>query len=82
MVLCKLRLRRVFASVRLSLIHVPLYGGPWLLARCSTRPAPPPDINLLQQRLEERGIRGLRYYNPALHLASEALPNYLRDLLA
>ena len=77
-----LRLRRVFASVRLSLIHVPLYGGPWLLARCSTRPAPPPDINLLQQRLEERGIRGLRYYNPALHLASEALPNHLRDLLA
>ena len=77
-----LRLRRVFASVRLSLIHVPLYGGPWVLARCSTRPAPPPDISLLQQRLEERGIRGLRYYNPALHLASEALPNHLRDLLA
>jgi len=79
--LCQ-RLRRVFASVRLSLIHVPLYGGPWLLARCRARPAPPPDVNLLQQRLEERGIRGLRYYNPALHLASEALPNHLRDLLA
>ena len=77
-----LRLRRIFASVRLSLINVPLYGGPWLLARCSTRPAPPPDLNLLQQRLEERSIHGLRYYNPALHLASEALPNHLRDLLA
>ena len=76
------RLRRNFASVRLSLIHVPLYGGPWLLARCHTQPAPPPDINLLQQRLEERGIRGLHHYNPALHLASEALPNHLRDLLA
>jgi spermidine synthase len=45
-------------------------------------PTPGPDANLLQQRLEERGITGLRYYNPALHLASEALPNHLRDLLA
>ena len=79
--LCQ-RLRRSFANVRLSLIHAPLYGGPWLLARCRTQPTPGPDANLLQQRLEERGIRGLRYYNPALHLASEALPNYLRDLLA
>lgn len=79
--LCQ-RLRRSFANVRLSLIHAPLYGGPWLLARCRTQPTPGPDTNLLQQRLEERGIRGLRYYNPALHLASEALPNHLRDLLA
>ena len=76
------RLRQAFADVRLSLICVPLYGGPWLLARCSPQPAPPPDLDLLQQRLEERGIRGLRHYNPALHLASEALPNHLRDLLA
>ena len=79
--LCQ-RLRRSFANVRLSLIHAPLYGGPWLLARCRTQPTPGPDANLLQQRLEERGIRGLRYYNPALHLASEALPNYVRDILA
>ena len=77
-----LRLRRIFASVRLSLINVPLYGGPWLLARCGTQPAVGIDADLLQQRLEERGIRGLRYYNPALHLASEALPIFLRDLLA
>lgn len=76
------RLRQAFASVRISLVSVPLYGGPWLLARCSTQATPTPDIDLLQQRLEERGIHGLRYYNPALHLASEALPNYLRDLLA
>lgn len=81
---CRLhqRLRRAFASVRLSQISVPLYGGPWLLARCSMQAVPAPAIDLLQQRMEERGIRGLRYYNPALHLASEALPNYLRDLLA
>lgn len=76
------RLCRAFPSVRLSLISVPLYGGPWLLARCSTQPMPTPDADPLQQRLEERGIHGLRYYNPALHLASEALPNHLCDLLA
>ena len=79
--LCQ-RLRNAFADVRLSLICVPLYGGPWLLARCSTQPMPTPGTDLLQQRLEERGIRDLRHYNPALHLASEALPNHLRDLLA
>mgnify|MGYP001271250155 CR=1 FL=1 len=32
--------------------------------------------------IDQVGIRGLRYYNPALHLASEALPNHLRDLHA
>ena len=39
-------------------------------------------MKMIPSRSRFVGIRGLRYYNPALHLASEALPNYLRDLLA
>jgi spermidine synthase len=75
------RLQGVFATPTPALIDVPLYGGPG----CSpgrAMPAPGSRSRHAQQRLEERGITGLRYYNPALHLASEALPNYVRDLLA
>jgi spermidine synthase len=64
------------------LIHVPLYGGPWLLGLCTRDDLPEPDEAALAGRLAARGISGLRYYNPALHLASRALPNYIRDLLA
>lgn len=76
------RLGAVFPEPRVSLIHVPLYGGPWLLARCSGSALPEPDEATLVERMTARCIHGLRYYNPALHLASRALPNYIRDLLA
>lgn len=77
-----LRLRSVFPAVGFSLINVPLYGGPWLLAHASLADLPMPDEACLNARLAVRGIEALRYYNPALHLASSALPNYVRDLLA
>lgn len=76
------RLGAVFPVLRVSLIHVPLYGGPWLLGLCTRDDLPEPDEAALAGRLAARGISGLRYYNPALHLASRALPNYIRDLLA
>lgn len=75
------RVRDVFPHLTPALIHVPLYGGPWLLVRASLEPHPC-DLETLAARLAERRIDGLRYYNPALHIASAALPNYLRDLLA
>lgn len=76
------RLGAVFPVLHVSLIHVPLYGGPWLLAACAGADLPEPDEAALAGRLSARGVHGLRYYNPALHLASRALPNYIRDLLA
>lgn len=76
------RLESVFPKPQVSLIHVPLYGGPWLLACCSGNAQPEPDETTLVERMTARCIHGLRYYNPALHLASRALPNYIRDLLA
>ena len=68
--------------MRPGLIHVPLYGGPWLLACCSGGDSDEPDQAVLQARLAERRLHGLRHYNPALHLASRALPNHIHDLLA
>lgn len=76
------RLGTVFPELRVRLIHVPLYGGPWLLACCSGNTLPEPDEATLAERMTARCIHGLRYYNPAIHLASRALPNYIHDLLA
>lgn len=76
------RLKNVFATPTLAMIDVPLYGGPWLLARASPTLAPEADLATLNQRLTDRRISGLRYYNPALHLACSALPNYVLDCLS
>ena len=75
------RLKDVFATPTPALIDVPLYGGPWLLARARNAQAPEADLATLTQRLAARRITGLRYYNPALHLACSALPNYVLDCL-
>ena len=76
------RLSAVFPYVRPALISVPLYGGPWLLAAASVEALPETSEAQLAQRLAERAIPPLRYYNPALHRASFALPNYVHTLLA
>lgn len=75
------RLRAAFPSVCTSLVCVPLYGGPWLLACASALATGDDSEASLATRLVERRITGLRYYNPALHHASQALPNYIRELL-
>ncbi|HMV16820.1 MAG TPA: polyamine aminopropyltransferase [Rhodocyclaceae bacterium] len=75
------RLSAVFPYVRPALISVPLYGGPWLLAAASVEALPETSEAQLAQRLAERAIPPLRYYNPALHRASFALPNDVHALL-
>ena len=76
------RLRQIFPNITPALIDVPLYGGPWLLARASLDPPSCADEITLADRLTERRVSSLRYYNAPLHLASAALPNYVRELLA
>lgn len=75
-------MRSVFAELHPTLISVPSYGGPWLLARAATNARTDPDPTTLNARLRERGITDLRHYNPDLHHACQALPNHLRQLLA
>lgn len=76
------RLSALFPRLQPALISVPLYGGPWLLARAGLQAPGRERRTVLARRLLDRRISGLRYYNPALHLASQALPNYITDLLA
>lgn len=76
------RMRGIFAGLRPTLISVPSYGGPWLLARASISAIDDPNPAGLYARLTERAITDLRHYNPDLHHACQVLPNHLRQLLA
>ena len=64
-------------------VHIPLYGS---LSGTGLRfDAIDPrriDEATVDSRLAERGIGELRYYNGATHRAVQALPNYIRTLLA
>lgn len=75
-------LRSVFAVVRPYTLYIPLYGTLWGMACASDSLDPatltPADV---EQRLRERGIADLRYYNGDTHQAVLAQPNYLRKLL-
>jgi spermidine synthase len=74
-------LASVFAKVRGYGLHIPLYGAYWALAVASDALDPtvlePQEVH---QRLEERGIRDLQYYNAEVHGALFALPNFYQAL--
>lgn len=76
-------LRQVFRCVRPYSLYVPVYGTQWGMAVASDGPDP---LTLspahADQRIAERKIRDLNYYNGGIHGALFALPNYIRKLLA
>lgn len=75
-------LRRSFAQVSAYGLHIPLYGAYWALAVASDTLVPPSlPVAEVRSRLQERGMAGLQYYNPEVHGALFALPNFYRDLL-
>ncbi len=76
------RLRKVFPIVRPYLVHVPLYGAWWGMV-CASRLTDPLSLNEcdVDERIAERNIRDLRFYNGAMHRAVFALPNFVRSLI-
>lgn len=75
-------LASVFERVRGYGLHIPLYGAYWALAIASDSLDPAAlDAGRVGQRLRERGIDGLQYYNPEVHGALFALPNFYRALM-
>jgi spermidine synthase len=75
-------LRERFAIVRCYGLYIPLYGAYWGLAVASdTLDAAALPPAQLRQRLAERRLPDLRYYNAEVHPALFALPNYYRDLV-
>ncbi|MBD2859578.1 polyamine aminopropyltransferase [Spongiibacter sp. KMU-158] len=76
------RLSPLFADTAFYTAAVPTYvGGIMTFAWASESSAPRElDLPTLQQRFKQSGIK-TRYYNPALHMGSFALPQYLVDSL-
>lgn len=75
-------LRQTFAQVACYGVYVPLYGAYWGMAVCSDTLQPASvGAGTIAQRLAERGVGDLQYYNADIHGALFALPNYYRQLL-
>ena len=75
-------LRACFTVVDPLSAHVPLYGSVWLMAIASdTLDAAALFAHDVEERLADRGIEGLRYYDARLHPALFTLPRTLRDTL-
>ena len=76
-------LRKVFRCVRPYSLYVPVYGTQWGMAVASDSLDP---LTLspthADQRIAQRDIGELKYYNGDIHGALFALPNYIRKLLA
>jgi len=74
-------LRRVFGQVQPLSLFIPLYGSLWCLAIASDGVnARALGSEAVAQRLRERRIGALRYYNAELHAALFALPTFVREL--
>lgn len=72
----------VFSQVHCYGLHVPLYGAYWAFAVVSDQIRPTAlNAEQVRQRLNERDIGKLCYYNPDVHGALFALPTYYRSLV-
>ena len=75
------RLHRNFDFVSPYGLHIPLYGAYWGMAVASSDLDP---LSLspfeLTTRLQRREIQRLNYYNPQVHEALFALPNFYRSI--
>jgi spermidine synthase len=76
-------LRAAFPIVAPYLTSIPLYGGMWMMASCSSL-LDPRGMTPLQvdRRIAQRGIGDLQHYNGDTHRAAFALPNFVRALVA
>lgn len=76
-------LKQAFKVVCPYLTPIPLYGGWWMMA-CASHSSDIAAIkaDLVDSRLQRRGVTGLQYYNGCMHQAALAMPNFIRDALA
>ena len=76
-------LRSAFPIVAPYLTSIPLYGGLWMMAMCSTTLDPKHMTSMeVDRRIVRRGLTDLQYYNGDMHRAALALPNFVRTLVS
>ena len=76
------KLGHVFEQVSPFGLHIPLYGAYWGLVVVSDSLAPKTvAADVIEQRLLDRDIADLQYYNSEIHGALFALPNYYKNLV-
>jgi len=76
-------LRGAFPIVTPYLTSVPLYGGLWMMAMCSSTLDPRQMTSMeVDRRIGRRGVTHLQYYNGDMHRAALALPNFVRTLVS
>ncbi|GAB4476058.1 MAG: hypothetical protein OHK0044_21740 [Burkholderiaceae bacterium] len=74
-------LRKVFRHVHPMALYIPLYGSLWCLGVASDSANPRAlATETIAQRLAERRIGALKYYNAPLHSALFTLPNFVIEL--
>jgi spermidine synthase len=74
-------LRRVFKQVHPLTLYIPLYGSLWCLGVASDSANPRQLSNeTIAQRMRERKVAGLKYYNAELHSALFSLPTFVKEL--
>jgi spermidine synthase len=74
-------LRQVFKQVQPLSVFIPLYGSLWCLAIASDSVSVRGlSADAVAQRLRDRRIGALRYYNAEMHGALFALPTFVREL--
>lgn len=74
--------KAIFADATCYLATVPSYaGGPMAFGwGCDDAAKRQVTLKTLEQRYRDSGV-ATRYYNPAIHLAAFALPNYVAELI-
>ncbi len=73
----------VFGRVTPYFVHVPMYGATWGMAVASDAlDITAIDAGAINTRLDSRHIGQRRFYNGAVHHAMQALPEYIKNLLA
>jgi spermidine synthase len=74
-------LRKVFKHVSPMALYIPLYGSLWCLGIGADAVNPRTvSAEVIAQRMRERKLGALRYYNAELHGALFTLPTFVREL--
>ncbi|MER3558896.1 MAG: spermidine synthase, partial [Armatimonadota bacterium] len=81
---CTVRtLQEVFPVVRPYWCFVASFLLPWGFVLASKKHDPLVlSAETIAQRIEERGVQGLRYYDPFTHFGMFGIPPYLREVVA